>query len=58
MCFLFLNAISFFILLAYKNLSKTIFIIFSLKAIIVIYVIYILGNLYLFYVLLMIINDH
>ena len=48
MCFLVLNAISFLILQAYKNLSKTIFIIFSLKAIIVIYVIYILGNLCLF----------
>ena len=48
MCFLFLNAISFLILLAYKNFSKTIFITFSLKATIVIYVIYILGNLCLF----------
>ena len=48
MYFLFLNAIPFLILLACKNASKTIFIIFNLRAIIAIYVIYILGNLCFF----------
>ena len=56
MYFLFLNAIPFLILLlACKNSSKTFFIIFNLRAIIAIYVIYILGNLCFF---LIIIDDH